>query len=72
MNINESYKLAATVLPYTAKNLNPIWKSSDTSIVEIDGEGNVLPFVKSSSYNWRIKKLIKWTKVKQRKDVYPF
>ena len=51
MNINESYKLAATVLPYTAKNLNPIWKSSDTSIVEIDGEGNVLPFVKSSSYN---------------------
>ena len=43
MGINDTNKLTATVLPYTSKNLNVIWESSDTSIVEIDSEGNLLP-----------------------------
>ena len=43
INLNETKKLTATVLPYTATNLNVIWESSDTSIVEIDEEGNLLP-----------------------------
>ena len=43
MGINDTNKLTATVLPYTSANLNVIWESSDTSIVEIDEEGNILP-----------------------------
>ena len=43
MSINDTNKLTATVLPYTSANLNVIWESSDTSIVEIDEEGNLLP-----------------------------
>ena len=43
MGINDTNKLTATVLPYTSANLNVIWESSDTSIVEIDEEGNLLP-----------------------------
>lgn len=43
MSINDTNKLTATVLPYTSANLNVIWESSDTSIVEIDEEGNILP-----------------------------
>ena len=43
MGINDTNKLTATVLPYTSANLNVIWESSDTSIAEIDSEGNILP-----------------------------
>lgn len=43
MSINDTNKLTAVVLPYTSKNLNVVWESSDTSIVEIDGGGNLLP-----------------------------
>ena len=43
MGINDTNKLTATVLPYTSANLNVIWESSDTSIVEIDKEGNLRP-----------------------------
>ncbi len=42
MNINESYKLAATVLPYTAKNLNPIWESLNKDVADIDENGNLI------------------------------
>ena len=42
MNINESYKLSATVLPYTAKNLNPIWESLDKDVADIDENGNLI------------------------------
>ena len=43
MGINDTNKLTATVLPYTSTNLKVVWESSDTSIVEIDNEGNLLP-----------------------------
>ena len=43
INLNETKKLTATVLPYTATNLNVEWMSSDPSIIEIDGEGNLHP-----------------------------
>ena len=43
INLNETKKLTATVLPYTATNLNVEWMSSDHSIIEIDEEGNLRP-----------------------------
>ena len=43
INLNETKKLTATVLPYTATNLNVEWMSSDSSIIEIDEEGNLHP-----------------------------
>ena len=43
INLNETKKLTATVLPYTATNLNVEWMSSDPSIIEIDEEGNLRP-----------------------------
>ena len=43
INLNETKKLTATVLPYTATNLNVTWMSSDHSVIEIDEEGNLHP-----------------------------
>ena len=43
INLNETKKLTAPVLPYTATNLNVEWMSSDPSIIEIDEEGNLHP-----------------------------
>lgn len=43
INLNETKRLTATVLPYTATNLNVAWMSSDPSIIEIDEEGNLHP-----------------------------
>ena len=43
INLNETKKLTATVLPYTATNLNVTWMSSDPSVMEIDEEGNLHP-----------------------------
>ena len=43
INLNVTKKLTATVLPYTAANLNVTWMSSNPSIIEIDKEGNLRP-----------------------------
>ena len=41
MNINESYKLSTTILPYTSKIRVPKWETSDPSIVEVNEDGSL-------------------------------
>ena len=43
VGLKDKNKLTATILPYTSTNLDAIWESSDTSIIEVDKEGNLHP-----------------------------
>ena len=78
MNINESYKLAATVLPCTAKNLNPIWESLNKSVADIDENGNLIMkkagicSIKASNYEGTISDIseINFVDVDYKKGCY--
>lgn len=78
MNINESYKLTATVLPYTAKKLNPIWESLNKDVTDIDENGNLIMkkdgicSIKASNYEGTISDIteINFVDVDYKKGCY--
>lgn len=78
MNINESYKLTATVLPYTTKNLNPIWESLNKDVADIDENGNLIMkkagicSIKASNYEGTISDIteINFVDVDYKKGCY--